>query len=771
MVCLIRPAPHAGLLRGLSWRLTEARPRRVPHSHLRLSADTVPAGGEAEVQRIREILAHAAQALGSSRNATGGRIRFRRFGLLDWLMSLELDEPDGARRSAELRAGLRARDVTQRFDDAITSVDQDVPVSGWLRLAARLIRLLPPLLFVLRVTGRVPLIGQQYRWFLRQPHLTPEVPGGFPGFAERLTGGADGWRQENAVQLTRLLTNAFLEDLRRAWRMPWRAGGPRRMTYAALLLDDVTADNGGATLLRLINHVRNEVGLFDPLLVVAAGEQAPLEGTRREIFCAENADRAYASWLRSLPEARRARTGSAWHLRIETPDAAGEDDDTWQVVAGLDHYAFARPPWWGRRIVPVGAVAVLLAAAVTGYSAWSDRHCGPAAGSTLAWMDDPCIGVTDGHYPFDPALADVSRTILDQNQDAEERHGENPERAYLTVVDLQALTRDDPSGLQPLIRVLIGNGGTNMTHGTTVATQLRDLPMTDAPLVGVIGLDHSTKGVDDTVLALALDGLPTIGASLSEDQLSDSNPLYYQVSPQNHREADVAAAFATRLRAANTIDDEIEVFTPDDENDTYAQNLTADVLDSFTKSGFRVRTVRFAPTNTPSAAVKPGILYPNQNGKNACGFPGLVYYAGDGMPDFSAFIEGFRNCPSPSALLADDDVTRYVADTAAREQTRSVPFWYTSFATAPTAASQGPAADFYNAGNGLYALFPHDKGENEDPSLDGHAALSYDAMQVLITSVQHLRLGNASIPITPGGVWREVLSIRSRTFVRWSRAR
>src|SRR5262249_15580491 len=49
------------------------------------------------------------------------------------------------------------------------------------------------------------------------------------------------------------------------------------------------------------------------------------------------------------------------------------------------------------------------------------------------------------------------------------------------------------------------------------------------------------------------------------------------------------------------------------------------------------------------------------------------------------------------------------------------------------------------------------------PSLEGHAALTYDAMQTVRAAVGHLRLGNAFIPITPGNVWRELSSIRSST--------
>jgi len=127
----------------------------------------------------------------------------------------------------------------------------------------------------------------------RAPHCRV-LPGGFLGLAERLTGGADGWRQENATQVARLLTNSFLEDLRRAWHWPWRPGGPRRMTYAVMQLDDIAAGNGGFGLLRLTNHVRSEVGLFDPLLVITAGERVPHDtDTQADQEYGENPNRAH----------------------------------------------------------------------------------------------------------------------------------------------------------------------------------------------------------------------------------------------------------------------------------------------------------------------------------------------------------------------------------------------------------------------------------------------------------------------------------------------
>ncbi|HEY0806027.1 MAG TPA: hypothetical protein VGD84_13215 [Pseudonocardiaceae bacterium] len=122
-----------------------------------------------------------------------------------------------------------------------------------------------------------------------------------------------------------------------------------------------------------------------------------------------------------------------------------------------------------------------------------------------------------------------------------------------------------------------------------------------------------------------------------------------------------------------------------------------------------------------------------------------------------------KDCPTPPALLADDDVTRYVADTNAREQNQSVPYWYTSFATAPTTTPQGPASNFYDGPAGLYALFPAEHNHNQDPSLDGHAALTYDAVKTMTEALKHLRLGNQPLPLTPGHLWREITNIRGTT--------
>ncbi len=130
------------------------------------------------------------------------------------------------------------------------------------------------------VSKRVPGLARESHWFMRkQTYMVPRHSRNFLNFATRLTVGHRG--PENEPSVKKLLVHAFLEDLRVAYRrtrlkfLP-RIKGCRRTGYVVLLVDNATAKNGAVELLRLISDVRNETGQFDPLLVIAAGEDVPL---------------------------------------------------------------------------------------------------------------------------------------------------------------------------------------------------------------------------------------------------------------------------------------------------------------------------------------------------------------------------------------------------------------------------------------------------------------------------------------------------------------
>ena len=76
----------------------------------------------------------------------------------------------------------------------------------------------------------------------------------------------------------------------------------------------------------------------------------------------------------------------------------------------------------------------------------------------------------------------------------------------------------------------------------------------------------------------------------------------------------------------------------------------------------------------------------------------------------------------------------------------------------PIGKPQGRQQNFYST---LNRLFPFEDDKQQGRSLDGSAALSNDAANVLITAVRYLRKGGETIPVTPGAVWREIANIHT----------
>ncbi|MGY2062048.1 hypothetical protein ACW9HQ_44820, partial [Nocardia gipuzkoensis] len=180
-----------------------------------------------------------------------------------------------------LRLKLQQRGLADRIGSWIQKTDEGINYDKWWwRALMSFLRLLTVVTFTVAVTGRVPLLSGRYRWFLRQRYLAPELSGTFVRFASRLTEGE--YQKEDQESLSLLLVNAFLEDLRSAYRLrPWQVWRRRETAYPALLLDNLSESSGGFTLLRLINDARNQTGLFDPLLVISAGEWVPPDAGRR----------------------------------------------------------------------------------------------------------------------------------------------------------------------------------------------------------------------------------------------------------------------------------------------------------------------------------------------------------------------------------------------------------------------------------------------------------------------------------------------------------
>jgi hypothetical protein len=813
MVCLIRPDGPADLLQQIARLCDEAQHTggglrhvrldlqgQAAPQHLRAPGEPAPhpdgSGWTTEdVLRVRELLRQARNGLVKSPKARGSLLRFPRFSLVHQLMGEHSDPDDPSPDGTSARL-LRDRSAVRRIDNAVRTVDKELPdsASRW-RIPLWLVYLLTLGVFRIAVTGRVPLVSGRYRWFMRQPHLAPELSGSFVRFAERLVE----WPEEALEYVARLLVNAFLEDLRRAYRLrPWHLVRRRRMTYPMLLLDNIAEENGGYLLLRLVNDVRNQVGVFDPLLVVATSDEVPPQALGPdESGPATKPGRGYNAWQNALRAQRRARLESTWYLtlRIANPVAASKAaEEEVRSFEGFDAGRRAgRPALIASRWLRIPVVVGLLAAATVVTLVVRQNQCGTWH-SSLTWTSTECIGYTDGSFdlfqPADATTKSVVDTVWQQNQEAAQLHTTFPQRPYVTIADLEAATSangtaeglatereglegvaaaqrrqlDKSGDSDPIVRVLIVNGGQNMRQGPTVARQLGTLATQDSSLIGVVGLDNSSKQTMDTISALGDAGLPSVAAPLSEDDLPTDHPLYFQVAPQNSTEAAVAAAFAGQLTGAgSSVPRSVRIYYSDDATDTYSANLRDDAVWSFTNLGFQVRATAFTPSGPPvaqSVHASRGdarIGTANAAGLDTCQYNGIVFFAGRGVPDYGDFIAGAAQCLSKAVFIGGDDVSRYVADAAARESTRTLSYYYLSFAFAPPVkALRGPQLDFYGT---LDKLFPFENDPSANRSQDGHAALSFDAANVLITAVSYLRSGSHAIPITPAAVWREITDI------------
>lgn len=682
---------------------------------------------------------------------------------------------------------------------------------NWLRVLGVV---LTPLFQRLRQSGRIPGVGRRYRWFLRGQHnLAPALHSNFFWFAERLTDGQ--WQTENPEQVLRLMVNALLEDLREAFRsMGWRR--PYRTTFPVVLLDGITRNNGGYALVRMVSAVRNDTGLSDPLLLITTSTRVPplaedpQSRSGRDDYTARYAKIALSQWTRRLLRQLRKRNVVAWLVIIHIPDRA--------TGAALEQVRIQnkqlptidsprRHPLRTRRAAVAIAASLVVSATgtyigvglTTSYQTCSDGFTWlgiEGVNSDVQRIDGVCVGVSDGSNPHllpeSPDFDQVRLTILRQYQQALKCHRESGQ-PLITLVFMGSLTaregaedsltaeREQLAGMavaqsvqlakpnlayEPLVRVLIANAGPGMAHGRRVARQLGEMARTDPSIVGVIGLSESRSATVATIEELTAVGLPVVSGTLSADSLVSTSKLFFQISPQNRRQAEVAAAYAEHLVDSGVtrfdgsqLTRGVRIYRSDDAGDIYSQNLASDLRTSFTARGFSVETVSFSASGDGAgeAVARRHVENATRAGNDACDFDGIVFYAGRGLPDFASFLSGVsvRCVDRPPYIMAGDDVTRYVAHRNISRANRAVPFDYLSFAVAPDLMTRPSAEsiDFYTR---LYELFPYERTDH-GRSLDGHAAMNYDAAFTAILAVSHLL--HDKVAMSGGTLWPALMSV------------
>ncbi|MGH8906625.1 MAG: ABC transporter substrate-binding protein [Egibacteraceae bacterium] len=440
------------------------------------------------------------------------------------------------------------------------------------------------------------------------------------------------------------------------------------------------------------------------------------------------------------------------------------------------------PPWWyptRSKLVILSLVLVLIVGVAWGV--WRFTHCA----SGVRRLGGECVGVTDGGFVFWPDLADVLGRIREENRWVEQQGEPFVSIAYLVALpgegndqtqsqisrhELQGAylaqrRANHTSGLgdEPLIRLLVANGGEGNARWQAVVAQLRGRVASADRLVAVAGLGVSSETTRQAIAALTkpenpdAGGIPVIAARLTAEDIGGESG-FARMAPTTGDQATVGIAYLKlnpEFRTALLIQDvNIE--------DTYSQTLGLAFRDTFSD-----------PTHT---LLEPVEEYNGSLDGLANRFvqmmssicqqrPDFVYFAGRGT-DLEDFIEALPGRPCPDFLVnlvtggsaARTAIVLAGGDEALKDGLESgVTLTYTAQAhpgswapgaAPPNSFSPGAIERFLRGCEGpdcFTRLFP-------DESLDDAAAImGHDAVVAAVRAIRSAAVGQdlRTDPISP----------------------
>ncbi|RBO88339.1 ABC transporter substrate-binding protein [Nocardia puris] len=724
IVELTGPGAHNGLLVELYRWLGESGGRRAtPRARVDLNAPDLPpdalapdpnAAGEELRGHCLPIVQRLVEGF-STDDTNMGPIKFPRYRTADWLTRQRVTN-DETEAAVELRSRLprllRSGSFTDRSDTA-----EGVSGDAISRLVFGVLALWPVLRLWLWISGRIPGMSKVTHWFMHQRYMAPELSDSFLGFATRLT--ATRRSDENEDQVAKLLVHAFLEDLRDAYRKRlWRPSGWRRTAYPVALLGVVEEAGDGMRLLRRINDIRNETGHDDPLVVIACLEREPARPPVRDLSRVGDlhsldtleslVDRPYSErqpdpvqrWLRNIENMRTNRLSDAWFLplRAELPDPPDREVRDPEYA----HLAVPpAPPLAARRsfvalcvLIPVLLAAALALVYIPPLRGAPCSNWPWTSGIVVQERDGECVGYSDNAdhiFTDDPSLSAVQREVFRLNVAAADARRDNPRRPLITLVffsglsyvdtntryphaqveelagiavqQRRALAASDES--EPLLRIVIANGGSDMRHATFVVDrQLQGLLRDDPTILGVIGMDRSNAETRRAIGRLGELGVPVVATTLSADGLERSSPLYFQAAPSNRTQARLIADYVRGARypegaprAGQPRYTQVAIYQPEAPDDIYVNTLVDDLREELHARDIGYETLTWTEQQELNRFPAPCETADFDRGT-------LLFFAGRN-DDFATFARSVtRGCltgESP-AILGNDTVTRLITD-------------------------------------------------------------------------------------------------------------
>ena len=260
-------------------------------------------------------------------------------------------------------------------------------------------------------------------------------------------------------------------------------------------------------------------------------------------------------------------------------------------------------------------------------------------------------------------------------------HGAPPVLMYRVVHGTPRLDRLPGQATGPVFKVIIANGGSKMQEAVPVARMIIALAARNPGLLGVVGLDRSIEQVKQAIGLFNASGIPVVATTLSADGIGGTYPhndhYYFQLSPSNITEAGLILRYIQEIvpryfrqsrneyySAGQIQARRILIFQPSaDPGDLFTSTLVSDLK-----------------REAPLFKGLPAPQVTQQLGTQLCGAATVDIYAGrhdrpsagiSQLDDFSEFLRIIEDdCHSADKpfIIADDGVSRFIADPAARDQ-------------------------------------------------------------------------------------------------------
>ncbi|WP_330277815.1 ABC transporter substrate-binding protein [Lentzea sp. NBC_00516] len=330
-------------------------------------------------------------------------------------------------------------------------------------------------------------------------------------------------------------------------------------------------------------------------------------------------------------------------------------------------------PWW-RRKTPWIFIAVAALLAGGGVAVPMVLNAARTCADGVVHRDHECVGVTDGSYEFDPALADVQRRIRAENEDvlgSGKPYVTIGFFAQMTVTEKDSVSmgwvkhqlqgaylaqyranHDRVAGDLPLVRLLIANAGSQIAAWEPVVNEL--LTRTAAPdhLVAVAGMGTSTENARKAMNRLSEQGILMLGSTVTSDDLRKI-PNLLRMAPTNSGQAKAVASYIKpKVRKALLVQD-------DSRSDLYPATLATSFTDNFPDQDHKlVGQTEFYDSSLPSVDNTFLQMMPNIcNSK-----PEVVFFAGRGkhLASFVTQLTGRRCQEHRITVLSGDDVSTAV---------------------------------------------------------------------------------------------------------------